>query len=53
MKILKLIGWKIVVSNFLIKLRFWAEFHQEKMITWNAEEDGMTDNAREIIVATQ
>lgn len=47
MKILKWIGLKIVVSNFLRNLRFWAELHQER-ITWNEEKDAMTVNTREI-----
>lgn len=53
MKILKWIGWEIVISNFLRKLRFQAEFHQERIITWKAVEDGMTDNTREIKVTTE
>lgn len=53
MKILKWMGLKVAVSNFLRKLRFWAEFHQERMITWDAEEDDMTVNTREIKVTTE
>lgn len=48
MKILKWMSLETVLSNFLRKLRFWAEFRQERMITWDAEEDGMTVNTREI-----
>lgn len=27
---------------------FWTEFHQESMMVWDAEADGMTVNTREI-----